>query len=87
MKTKNTIIHVEFHDGSRKGEHHYFGSITAIFDKIPKNELKTSIQMLYRFNMDIDKPFTNKICTIRKGIIYRKPGNRTAPVKVIRVQG
>lgn len=86
MKIKNTIIHVEFHDGPRKGEHHYFGSITAIFDKIPKTEVKTTKQGLYRFNLDLGKPFQNKVCIIRKGTIYRKPGNRTAPVKILRLQ-
>lgn len=86
MKTKNTIIHVEFHDGPRKGQHHYFGSITAIFDKIPKGEIKTTAQGLYRFILSSEKPFVNKVCTIRKGTIYRKPGNRTAPVKILRLQ-
>lgn len=86
MKTKNTIIHVEFYDGQRKGQHHYFGSITAIFDKIPKHELKTTIQAIYRFNLSIGKPFKNKVCVIRKDIIHRKPGNRTASVKILRLQ-
>lgn len=86
MKTKNTIIHVEFHDGPRKGEHHYFGSITAIFDKIPKGEVKTTKQALYRFILASDKPFKNKVCIIRKGTIFRKPGGRTAPVKILRLQ-
>lgn len=86
MKTKNTIIHVEFHEGPRKGQHHYFGSITAIFDKIPKTELKATIDRLYRFNLKVDKPFVNRVCIIRKDTIHRKPGNRTAPVKILRLQ-
>lgn len=85
--TQKTIIHVEFHSGPLKGQHLYFGSITAIFDKINRQQLGTSRQMLYRFNIDTGKPYTNKVCTIRKGIIHRKAGNRTQPVKILRVQG
>lgn len=87
MKKTNTIIHVEFHDGPRKGENHYFGSIKAIFEKIPKKELRTSTQMLYRFKIEMSKPYKNKVCTIRRDTIGRKPGNRTAPIRILRVQG
>lgn len=80
-----TIVHVEFHSGPLKGTHKYFGSIAAIFDDIDRVQLGTSRQMLYRFNIEVGKPYTNKVCTIRKGIIHRKMGNRKPPVKIIRV--
>lgn len=83
----NTIIHVEFHSGPFKGKHKYFGSIAAIFDNIERKHIGTSIQMLYRFNIEPNKPYTNKVCIIRKGTMHRKSGKRTAPVKVIRLQG
>ena len=86
MKTKDTVIHVEFHEGPRKGQHRYFGSITAIFDEIPQKDLKTTVDRLYRSQLSEEKPFQNKVCTIRKGTIHRKPGNRTAPVKILRLQ-
>ena len=86
MKSKHTIIHVEFHDGPRKGQHRYFGSIAAIFYNIPKKELKTTADSLYRFKITEEKPFKNKICIIRKGTVNRKPGNCTAPVKILRLQ-
>lgn len=85
MKT-NTIYHLEFQEGPRKGQHLYFGSISAIFDKVPKKELKTTEQAVYRFKLGFGKYFKNKVIILRKDIIHRKPGNRTAPVKILRLQ-
>lgn len=75
MKKPFTVFHVEF----RSGTHLYFGSIAAIFDLFDPSALGVKQHRLYDFNIEEDKPYSNKICTIRKGIIRRKPGNRTNP--------
>lgn len=70
--TGNTIYHLQFHSGA----HHYFGSITAIYDLFDANTLKVSKSRLYGFALAPDKPYRNSVCTIRKGIIIRKKTNR-----------
>lgn len=71
----NTIFHVEFATGA----HHYFGSIAAIFEVFDPATLGVSRQRLYEVVIDPGNPYRNKICTIYKGVIVRKKGNRTKP--------
>lgn len=68
-----TIIHVEF----ATGVHLYFGSIAAIYETFDASVLGVSKQRLYGFGITPEKPYRNKICTIRRGGIARKKGNRT----------
>lgn len=68
----NTIFHLRF----RSGGDFYFGSIAAIFDKFRRDVLGVSQQRLYDFVITPDRPYENKICVIKKGIIHRKKGNR-----------
>jgi len=81
MKSNDTLIHVEL----ANGEHHYFGSITAVFDTLSHEQLGISRQTLYTFDIDHDRPYINRKCTIRKGKVKRKAGQRKPPVKVLRV--
>lgn len=51
----NTIYHVCFGDN----DHHYFGSITAIFDKFTPVELGVSKSRLWTFGITENKPYRN----------------------------
>lgn len=77
MKKPGTLFHVEF----KSGANHYFGSIAAIFEEFTRQTLGVSRQRLYQVDIEEDKPYKNKICTIRKGTVRRKPGNRNRPSK------
>ncbi|MFJ1365568.1 hypothetical protein ACILDU_03880 [Capnocytophaga canimorsus] len=67
-----TIYHVQFSEG----ENYYFGSISAIYDHFTKEELGISKNSLWNFGIEENKPYKNRKCTIFKGIIHRKKGNR-----------
>lgn len=67
------LIHIEF----KSGGHDYFGSIAALFDTYAPETLGVSKQRLYDCKITPGRPYRNKICTIRKGSIKRKKGNRT----------
>lgn len=69
-----TIYHVEIYGG-----HHYFGSISAIFDIFTPEQLGVSLSRLWSFGITESKPYTNKACTIRRGTIHRKKTNRQKP--------
>lgn len=80
------VIHVEFHEGPRKGKHYYFGCIAAIFDKFTKEDTGASKEYLYRKKITPENPFKSKFCHFRKGVFHRKPNpNRKGPIKIIRV--
>lgn len=68
----NKIYHVEFYSGS----HCYFGSISAIYDTFDDLTLGIKKDSLYAIGIEENRPYRNKICTIRRGRIVRKKGNR-----------
>jgi len=68
----NTIYHVRFGDD----QHTYFGSIAAIFDTFTPERLGVSKFRLWSFGITPEHPYRNKICTIYRGEIERKKGNR-----------
>jgi len=67
-----TIYHVKFGDDN----HFYFGSIAAIFDKFTPKQLGVSKSRLWSYGITPERPYRNKICTIYRGEIHRKKGNR-----------
>lgn len=72
-----TIYHVSFGDDAHLN--HYFGSIAAIYDQFSAKELGITYQSLRHYGLTVDKPYKNKVCIIRKGIIHRKSTNRRKP--------
>lgn len=76
LRTGRTIYHLHFKDGG----HHYFGGIAAIFELFDSLTIGATAQSLYDYDINEDKPYKNKICTIRKGYLIRKAGNRKPPV-------
>lgn len=71
------IYHLEF----KAGSHHYFGSITAIFDLFNSKTLNVSKYRLWNYKITPDNPYSNDMCTIRKGVIKRKKTNRSMGLK------
>lgn len=67
----NTIYHVQIGN-----DHYYFGSIAAIFDTFPPEQIGVSKSRLWSFGIEPERSYRNKICVVRKGFIKRKKGNR-----------
>lgn len=57
----------------------YFGSISAIFDHFTMEDLEVSKSRLWAYGITEEKPYRNKKCVIRKGVIHRKRINRKPP--------
>lgn len=72
-KSGDTAYIVQFKSGGM----HTFGSIAAIFDMFDAISLGVSRSRIYGYVLEVDKPYSNKICIISKCFIHRKPGNRT----------
>ncbi|TGY04152.1 hypothetical protein E5354_07735 [Muribaculum sp. NM65_B17] len=66
-----TVIHVEL-----DGKHHYFGSLASIFDIFTPQQLGITYGSLRNYGLCEEKPYHNSHCTIRKGILITKSGNR-----------
>lgn len=73
----NTLYHVQFGDN----DNHYFGSIAAIFEQFTPERLSVSKSRLWSYGITPERPYKNKICTIYRGEIHRKKGNRTHKLK------
>ena len=67
-KQERTVIHLEI-----EGIHHYFGSIKALCDNFNKEQIGISYKSLANYGIAPDKPYRNKYCTIRKGILVTSP--------------
>lgn len=63
-KQSRNVIHLEI--GS---EHHYFGSIRALCDVFGKDKIGITYKSLTNVRISPDKPYHNKYCTIRKGVL------------------
>lgn len=75
MEESRTIIHLEI-----DGKHEYFGSPSSLYDKYSNDELGISKAALnnyfYKLSDNAAQIYTNKYCTIRKGMLYVKPSTR-----------
>ena len=67
-KQELTVIHLEL-----GAEHLYFGSIKALCDHFGKKQLGIGYKSLATFGIAPAKPYRNKYCTIRKGILLTAP--------------
>ena len=75
----NTIYHVHLNVAINGQLDFFFGSIAAIFDHLGPNHVGITKQSLYDFKILPGNPYRNKCCTITKGAILRKKGNRKKP--------
>lgn len=72
MTTTRHIIHLEIKtpDGP---EHHYYGSLAAIYEEFTPDQIGIQLKSLYgNYNLD-HAPYENKKVRISKGLIKRKP--------------
>ena len=69
MKKQVTCFHLELKETKT---HEYFGSIASICEFYKKKDIGITAASLYRFNIEIGKPFSNKLVIIRKGVLNRK---------------
>lgn len=74
-KSGETVFIVTFTSGGT----HPFGSIAAIFDMFSAKSLGVSQSRLYQVDIEDGKPYKNKVCTITKSTMHRKPGKRSNP--------
>ena len=69
-KVERTVVHVEL---LCDNSHHYFGSLAAIYEKFGKEDIGISYGSLRNFGLSADKPYKNKLCIIRKGVLITIP--------------
>lgn len=74
--TGSTIYHLHFKES---GKDYDYGSIAAIYDEFSPEDIGISQQGLYDFGIKPKRPYSNKICMIRRGEIKRKKGKRKLP--------
>lgn len=72
-RTERTVVHVELLDGT----HYYFGSLAAIYTKLTKADVGISYGSLRNYGLSNGKPYRNKYCTIRKGVLVTIPKKYT----------
>ncbi len=68
-KAIRTVVHVEMVNG----QHHYFGSLAAIYEHLSKEEVGISYGSLRNFGLSPENPYRNKFCTIRRGVLLTIP--------------
>lgn len=67
-KIERTVVHLEL-----EGQHHYFGSVAAIYEYFSKEQIGISYGSLRNYGLSEDKPYQNKFCIIRKGVLHTIP--------------
>ena len=72
-KKERTVIHLYL---VNTDEHHYFGSIANLFEYYDAATLGISYGSLRNYGLCAEKPYRNKLCVIRKGLLLSKSGNR-----------
>lgn len=63
-KQERVVVHLEV-----DGKHYYYGNLKALCDNWGKDKIGVSHAYLKNLNISEEKPFINKKCIIRRGII------------------
>lgn len=71
QKRKVRVIHLE-----KDNQHYYFGSLINLFEYFTPKELGITYGSLKNYNIAYNKPFINKKCIIRRGILLSKNTER-----------
>lgn len=73
MAQERQVIHLQLGE-----EHHYFGSMAAIYDHFSKEQIGISYGSLRNYGLSPGKPYRNDKCgvVIRVGVLIAKEGNR-----------
>ena len=72
MAVNIKVFHLELN-----GQHYYFGSQKALCDTFCKEQIGITYDSLRNVQMSTDKPFQNKKCIIREGILVTAPKKNT----------
>lgn len=67
-KQERTVVHLEMNE-----VHWYFGSLAAIYQLFDKEDIGISYGSLKNYGLSPEKPYKNKLCVIRKGILHTIP--------------
>ena len=67
-KQERSVIHLEI-----DGQHHYFGSVKALCDNFGKEQIGIGYKSLANYGITAEKPYKNKNCTVRKGVLITAP--------------
>ena len=73
QKKERTVIHLYLFETDT---HHYFGSIANIFEFFNAEVLCIGYGAMRNYGLSTEKPYKNKKCIIRKGVLLSKSGNR-----------
>ena len=71
MEKERNVIHLEI-----GGEHHYFGSVASMYMYFSSDELGITYASLRNYGLSPEKPYQNRKCLIRKGVLLSKSGGR-----------
>ena len=71
MEDKRKVIHLQ-----KGGKDYYFGSLAALFATFDKDELGVSYGSIRNYHITPDKPYSNKLITIKEGVLISAKGNR-----------
>ena len=71
MEKERTVIHLEIN-----GEHHYYGSVANMYEFYTSEELGITYASLRNYGLSVERPYQNKKCIIRKGVLLSKSGGR-----------
>ncbi len=73
MEKERTVIHLQMIETD---EHHYFGSISNIYQYYTSEQIGITYASLRNYGLSNEHPYKNKKCIIRKGLLLSKTGNR-----------
>lgn len=75
-RKERTVIHLELLLNDGISEHHYYGSIANMYEYFDAETLGITYGALRNYGLSAQKPYQNKKCIIRKGMLLQKRGNR-----------
>ena len=73
-KQERAVVHLE-----KDGRHYYYGNLKALTDHWDKDAIGVSYAYLKNLNIVEGKPFINRKCIIRRGIIVTSAREFKAP--------
>lgn len=71
MEKERTVIHLQIGN-----KHYYYGSVACIYEHHAAEDIGITYAALRNYGLSSDKPYINKKCIIRKGVLQSKEGNR-----------
>lgn len=76
-KKERAVIHLHL---IKSDEHHYFGSIANLYEYYDAKQIGITYGALRNYGLTSEHPYKNNYCTIRKGVLLTKSGNRGSAI-------